>query len=108
MAWSPDLDCEFDSHQQVDQTAGSTQDYTSNHVRFSHVGDSHTEISLALLRDSTDQPLKPFVAQAFGFSSAIVPDAEGCVRIQDNAISVLPSVLFIDSISSRAPPSLLL
>jgi hypothetical protein len=106
--WSPDLDGEFDSHRQVDRTEQSTQDGICNLAQFSHVGDSHAEVSLSLLNDSTDRKsLKPFVTQAFGFSSAVVSGVEWYVRLQRNAASVQLSVLFITTRSPRAPPSFL-
>ena len=108
MAWSSDLDCEFDGHQQVDRTERSTQDGIGNLAQFSHVGDRHTEFSLSLLSNSTDRKsLKPFVAQVLGVSSAIVSDVERSVGIQRGMTPVPPSIPFIHAISPRAPPSLL-
>jgi hypothetical protein len=48
--WSPDLDCEFDNHE--DTVGGLAQ--------FAHSGGGHTELGLSLLTDSTDRKsLKP-------------------------------------------------
>jgi|GEM_PF-4538374 len=70
MAWSPDLDCEFDSHWQVDRTEQSAEGSVGNLSQFSHLGDSHAEFSLSLQNDSTDRKsFKPFIAQALGVTS---------------------------------------
>lgn len=106
--WSPDLDCEFDGHRQVDRTEQSTQEGISNFAQFSHAGDGHAEFGLSLLNDSTDRKsFKSLVAQALGFSTAVVSDAERYVRIQRNTGSVQSSVPFIHTLSPRAPPRLL-
>jgi hypothetical protein len=95
--WSPDLDCEFEGHGHAD----------SGYAQFAHVGDGHTEFSLALLNDSTDRKsLKPFLAQAFGFSSVAASDVEQSVRIVWNTTSVQLSVPSLHTHSPRAPPSL--
>lgn len=109
LAWSPDLDCEFDSHQQVDRTEQSAEGGVSNLAQFSHLGDSHAEFSLSLLNDSTDRKsLKPFGAQALGFSSVAASDVERSVRIVWNTASVQLSVPVLHTHSPRAPPSLLI
>lgn len=106
--WSPDLDCELDSHRQVDRMEQPTQDDISNLAQSSHVGDKHAEFGLSILNDSTDRKsFKPLVAQALGFSPAIVSDAERHVRIQQNTGSVQSCVPFIHTRSPRAPPRLL-
>ncbi|MGB4068692.1 MAG: hypothetical protein WBK08_11730 [Nitrospira sp.] len=99
--WSPDLDCEFDSHE-------GHADTVSGPAQFAHSGDSHPEIGLALLNDSSDRKsLKPFFTQALGFLSATGSDTESSLRIH-RAISSLPSAhLPVWTNSSRAPPSLL-
>lgn len=108
-AWSPDLDCEFDSHWQVDRTEQSTQDCIGNRAQFSHVGDRHAEFSLSLLSDSTDRKsLKPVLQQALGFSPAVVSDLEWYARIQGTTTHVSTFMPFIHAIASRAPPSLLI
>jgi hypothetical protein len=105
--WSPDLDCEFDGHQQVDRTDKPAQNSVSNLAQFSHLGDSHAEFSLSLLNDSTDRKsLKPFVAQALGFLSVADSDVERSVRIVWNTASVHLSVPSLHTRSPRAPPSL--
>lgn len=107
-AWSPDLDCEFNSHRQVDRTQQSAQGGVGNLAQFSHPGDSHAEFSLSLLNDSTGRKsLKTFVAQALGFSSAASSDVERSVRIVCNTASVQLPVPFLRTHSPRAPPNLL-
>jgi hypothetical protein len=108
-AWSPDLDCEFDRHRQVDPTEESAKGKAGNFAQFSHLGDSHTEFTLSLLNDSTDRKsLKPVVAQALGLSSAADSDVERSVRMVWNTASVQLSVPYIYAIAPRAPPSLLI
>jgi hypothetical protein len=99
--WSPDLDCEFDSHEDHEDTV-------SGPAQFAHSGDSHLEIGLSLLNDSSDRKsLKPFFTQAFGLLSATSSDAEDSLRIHP-AINSFPSGLSpVGANSSRAPPSLL-
>lgn len=108
-AWSPDLDCEFDSQRQVDRTGQSAQGGASSLAQFSHLGDSHAEFSLSLLNDSTDRKsLKPFGVQALGFSSAAASDVEGSILIVWSTTSVRLSAPFLHTHSPRAPPSLLI
>ena len=101
LAWSQDLDCEFDCHEDHEDTI-------SGPAQFAHSGDSHPEIGLSLLNDSSDRKsLKPFFTQALGFLSAAGSDTEYFLRIQ-RTISSLPSAFpLVWTISSRAPPSLL-
>lgn len=107
--WSPDLDCEFDGHQQGDRTKASAQDGIGDIALFSHAGDTHSEVSLSLLSDSTDRKLlKPFVAQAFGVSSVPTSDVKRSVRIVWSAVSVPLPVPYSPTPSPRAPPSLLI
>lgn len=107
MAWSPDLDGEFDSHRQIDRTGQSAQG-AGNLVPFSHVGDRHTEFSLSLLNDSTDRnSFKLFFQQALELSPAVVSGMERYARIQRSAEPVPSSVLCIHAISFRGPPSFL-
>ena len=97
--WSPDLDCEFDSHEDHEDTV-------SGPAQFAHSGDSHLEIGLALLNDSSDRKsLKPFFTQALGFLSVTGSNPEYVPRIH-RAISSFPSDLPpVGANSSRAPPS---
>jgi hypothetical protein len=99
--WSPDLDCEFDSHEDHEDTV-------SGPAQFAHSGDSHLEIGLSLLNDSSDRKsLKPIFSQAFGLLSATGSDPEYALRIH-RAISSFPSDFPpVGANSSRAPPSLL-
>jgi hypothetical protein len=107
VAWSPDLDGEFDSHPKVDRTEQSALG-VGNLVPFSHVGDRHTEVSLSLLNDSTDRKsFKPFFPQALELSPALVSGMEWYARIQRSAAPILPSIPCIHAISSRGPPSFL-
>lgn len=109
MVWSQDLDCEFDSHRHMDHTRQSTQDGLTSVAQSPHAGDVHSELSFSILNDSTDRKsLKPFVVQALGFSSAVVSDGEGPVRLQREIALVLPSTPFGHAIVPRAPPSLLI
>lgn len=104
--WSPDLDCEFDRHRQVDRAEGSSQSGTGTLVQFSHPGDSHVEFSLSLLNESTDRKsLKPFVAQAFGFVSAAASDMERSVRIDRKTSLAQLSEPILYTRSPRAPPA---
>lgn len=108
MAWSPDLDCEFESQRHVDRTDQSAQGTARYAVRFSHLSDNHTEFSLSLLSDSTDRKsLKRLLPQILGYSPSVVSAAEGYVRVRGNTASIAPTLLFVYAISSRAPPSLL-
>jgi hypothetical protein len=99
--WSPDLDCEFDSHE-------DHADTVSGPAQFAHSGDNYPEIGLSLLNDSSDRTsLKPFFTQALGFLSATGSDTEYALRIH-RAISSFPSDLPpVGTNSSRAPPSFL-
>lgn len=107
-AWSPDLDCEYDGHRQVDRIEESSQRGVGKFTQFSHVGDRHTEFSLSLLSDSTDRKsLKPFWAPVLGSSTAVAPGVQQYARMQRGPGIVLPPMPFVDGISSRAPPSLL-
>jgi len=107
VAWSPDLDCEFDGHRQVDRIEESAQGGVGQFAQLSHVGDRHMEFSLSLLSDSTDRKsLKPFWAPVLGSSTTVAPDAAQYARMQKSPGIVLPPMPFVDAISSRAPPSL--
>ena len=99
--WSPDLDCEFDSHDDHEDTV-------SGPAQFAHSADSPLEIGLLLLNDSSDRKsLKPFFTQALGFLSITGSDQEYAPRIH-RAISLFPSDLPpVGANSSRAPPSFL-
>lgn len=109
MAWSSDLDCEYDDHRQVDGIEESAQRDVGKFTQFSHVGDRHAEFSLSLLSDSNDRKsLKPVLQQALGFSPAVVSDLEWHARIQGNTTHVSTFMPFIHAISSRAPPCLLI
>lgn len=107
-AWSPDLDCEFDSHRQADRNKKSIHSTVSNPEQLSHLGDSHSEFSLSLMSDTTDRKSdKPFVAQALDASSAIVFHETGPVRLELNTIPLLSSAHFGPAIAPRAPPHLI-
>jgi hypothetical protein len=96
--WSPDLDCEFDNH----------EDTVGGHAQFAHSGGGHTELGLSLLTDSTDRKsLKPFLIQVLGLSSNVVSDVEQSLRIRRSITAVSSSFLFIHAIASRGPPTLL-
>ena len=108
LVWSPDLDCEFDSHRQVDRTEQSAQGHVGTPPAFSHLGDNHAEFSLALLSDSTDRKSsKQFFGQVLGLSPNVVSDVERNARIRQNITAVSSSVPFLHTISSRGPPTLL-
>jgi len=108
LAWSPDLDCEFNGRGQADPSKQAARRGFSNFARFSHPGDSHVEFSLSLLSDSTDRKSpRPFMAQALASSSAIVSQGTGPVRLVRNTTSLLSSALFSRTIAPRAPPHLI-
>lgn len=108
LAWSPDLDCEFDSQRHADRTDQSAQGTASNAAQVSHLSDNHPEFSLSFLSDSTDRKsLKPLPTQLLGYSPAVVSAAEGSVRLQGNTAFIAPTMPVVYAISSRAPPSLL-
>lgn len=107
MAWSPDLDCEFDGHRQLDRTEQSALG-VGDLGPFSHVGDRHTEFSVSLLNDSADRKsFKPVFPQALEVSPAVVSGVERDARVQRSAAPVLPSIPCIHTLSSRGPPDFL-
>jgi hypothetical protein len=94
--WSPDLDCEFEGHGHAD----------SGYAQFAHVGDGHTEFSLALLNDSTDRKsLKPLLIQVLGLSPNADVGMEHNVWIRWSVATLPSSFLFIHAIPSRGPPN---
>lgn len=99
--WSPDLDCEFDSHEDhVDTVSGP--------AHFAHSGDGHLEISLSLLNDSIDRKSpKPFFTQALGCLSATGSDTEYAFRIHRAGRSFSSDLSPVGANSSRAPPGFL-
>ena len=105
LAWSPDLDCEFDGHRQADQSEQSAHRGSDNVAQFSHLGDSHAEFSLSLLSDSTDRKsARQFVTQALEVSPAVDSGETGSVRLERNTTPLPPSTLFSHAIVPRAPP----
>ncbi len=100
--WSTDLDCEFGSHEDHEDTV-------SGPAHFAHSGDSHLEISLSLLNDSIDRKsLKPFFTQALGFLSATGSDTEYALRVHRAGSSFPSDLPPVGANSSRAPPGFLL
>ncbi|MGE0470508.1 MAG: hypothetical protein AB7L09_17850 [Nitrospira sp.] len=107
--WSPDLDCEFDGHRDVDRTGRITDADFSCGAQFAHVGDRHAEFGLSLLNDTTDRTsIKPSWASALGYVPVDDLVAQQYVRIRRSFGAVLPPMPFMRAISSRAPPSLLI
>lgn len=99
--WSPDLDCEFVTHESHEE-AGSSP------ALFAHSGDGHTEFALSLLTDSTDRKsLKPFLIQVFGVSPNVVSAVEQSAWIRLSITAVPSSLPFIRTVASRGPPNLL-
>jgi hypothetical protein len=98
--WSPDLDCEFATHENHEEAA-------SGSAQFTHSGNGHTEFGLSLLTDSTDRKsLKPFLIQALGFAPNVVSAVEQSAWLR-LSITAVPSPLpFIRTIASRGPPNL--
>lgn len=106
--WSPDLECEFDTHRRVVRAGHSAQERAGELALSAHVGDGHTEFGLSLLHDSSDhKSLTPFFAKALGFVCAVGSAAEACSWAPLNIASVQPSVPSLDPIFSRGPPRLL-
>ncbi len=97
--WSPDLDCEFASYENHEETV-------SGSAKFAHSGDGHTEFGLSLQTDSTDRKsLKPFLIQVFGYSPNVVSAVEQIVRPHWTTASVQSFAPFPHTCSPRAPPS---
>lgn len=98
--WSPDLDCEFATH-------GNYEETVSGPAQFTHSGDGHTEFGLSLLTDSTDRKsLKPFLIQTLGFAPNVVSAEEQSARIRLSITAVPSSLPFIRTVASRGPPNL--
>jgi hypothetical protein len=106
--WSPDLECEFDTHGRVVRTGHPRSESASKLPPSAHVGDGHPEFSLSLLHDSWDRKsFKPFFAKGLGFGCAADSAAEACSWAPPNIGSVRPSVSIQDTSFSRGPPRLL-
>ena len=98
--WSPDLDCEFTTH-------GNYEETVSGPAQFTHSGDGHTEFGLSLLTDSTDRKsLKPFLIQVLGVSPSVVSAVEQSAWLRRSIIAVPSPLPFIRTVASRGPPSL--
>jgi hypothetical protein len=97
--WSPDLDCEYNNHEQA----------TSGHTQLAHSSDGHAEFGLSLLTDSTDRKsLKPFLTLVLWLSPIdVVTNVEQSVRRQPSITAGSSSAPFIHTIASRGPPDLL-
>ena len=97
--WSPDLDCEYNSHEQA----------TSDHPQLAHSGDGHAEFGLSLLTDSTDRKsLKPFLTLVLWLSPIdVVTNVEQSVWRQPSITAGSSAAPFIHTIASRGPPDLL-
>jgi hypothetical protein len=107
--WSPDLDCEFDTHRRIVRAGHPTPESASELAPSPHVGDGHPEFSLSLLHDSSDRKsFKPFFAKGLGFGCAVGSAPEACSWAPSTIDSVRPSVSVQDTLFSRGPPRLLI
>ncbi len=98
--WSPDLDCEFASHENHEKAV-------SGSAQFAHSGDGHTEFGLSLLTDSTDRKhSKPLLTQALAVAHGSFADPNPSMRREQHATLVSSCIRFIHDLPSRAPPSL--
>lgn len=106
--WSPDLDCEFDTHQS-DRTEQPAQDAVANLARFSHVGDGHSEFTFSLLSDSSDRKqIHPFPTQALAAADATISDSDASIGRDTQTTCVSSSIRFLHDLPSRAPPGFLI
>ena len=105
--WSPDLDCEFNDHQEVGGTENAGHDGAIKLTQFAHTRDRHYEVGFSFLNDSTDRKhSKPLLAQAFAVGHASISDPNSSMRHEQHAARVSSCIRFIHDLPSRAPPSL--
>jgi hypothetical protein len=107
--WSPDLDCEFNNHQQVGGTENAEHDGAINFTQFAHLSDQHYEVGFSFLSDSTDRKhSKLILTQAFAVAHAAISDSDHSLRRKQYDTTGFSSIRFIHDLPSRAPPSLFL
>lgn len=105
--WSPDLDCEFENHQEAGGTENAGHDGATKLTQFIHVWDRHYEVGFSFLNDSVDHKhSKPFLTQAFAVAHAALSDSDHSLGREQYDTTRFSSVRFIHNLPSRAPPSL--
>ena len=106
---SRDLDCEFDSSDQINADAASAHSGTTLSSHLSHGGLGHPEFGLSVLNDSNDRKaFKPFFTPVLPGIPTVISDLHQQEWIdQPNSLTTASS-FFIHDIPSRAPPVFLI